>query len=101
MTIQVSDSDSGLFKFIHDYCHPANWTKFAHYRLKIRNIIEFCDVQFLMQHPLLMRLLYYKVQCSRGVYIVFTKLDEDEFPTTLKQIIKYPLETIFNMIKNQ
>ena len=30
----------------------TNSTKFAHYRLKIRKVIEFCDFQSLMQHPL-------------------------------------------------
>ena len=29
----------------------TNSTKLAHYRLKIRNVIEFFDFQSLMQHP--------------------------------------------------
>ena len=30
----------------------TNYTKFAHYRLKIRKFIEFFDFQSLVQHPL-------------------------------------------------
>ena len=30
----------------------TNSTKFTHYRLKIRKVIEFFDFQSLMQHPL-------------------------------------------------